>query len=205
MNLTAVSAAAAGYVTVWPCDAPRPEASNLNTTAGATRPNLVTVALSASGTACIYTSVAVHLLADVGAWYGPGGVAGLVELVPARILDTRNAVGAPRAKLRADNVLTLAVVGRGGVDPDADSVIMNVTATGTEAAGYVTIWPCDAARPVVSNLNFAAGETNPNAVSVKLSVAGTVCLFSDATTDLIADVAGFTTSTPTEVVTLRLR
>jgi hypothetical protein len=82
---------------------------------------------------------------------------------------------------------------------------MNVTATGTEAAGFVTIWPCDAARPVVSNLNFAAGETNPNSVSVKLSATGTVCLFSDATTHLIADVAGFTTSTPTDVVTLRLR
>ncbi|HSP30344.1 MAG TPA: hypothetical protein VLN74_17480 [Ilumatobacteraceae bacterium] len=205
MNLTAVSAAAAGYVTVWPCDAPRPDASNLNTVTGGTRPNLVTVALSASGTACIYSSIAVHLLADVAAWYGPGGVAGLVELGPARILDTRNAIGAPRAKLRANNVLTLQVVGRGGVDSDADSVIMNVTATGTEAAGYVTIWPCDAPQPVVSNLNFAAGETNPNSVSVKLSATGTVCLFSDATTDLIADVAGFTTSTPTEVVTLRLR
>ncbi len=205
MNLTAVSASAAGYITVWPCDAPRPNASNLNIATGATRPNLVTVALSAFGTACIYSSVAVHLLADVAAWYGPAGVAGLVELAPMRILDTRNAIGAPRAKLRAGNVLKLQVVGRGGVDSDADSVIMNVTATGTEAAGFVTIWPCDAAQPVVSNLNFAAGQTNPNSASVKLSATGTVCLFSDATTDLIADVAGFTTSTPTEVVTLRLR
>jgi hypothetical protein len=205
MNLTAVGAGAAGFATVWPCDAPRPDASNLNTVTGGTRPNLVTVALSASGTACIYTSVAAHLLADVAAWYGPGGVAGLVELAPVRILDTRNAIGAPLAKLGANNVLTLQVVGRGGVDSDADSVIMNVTATGTEAAGFVTIWPCDAARPVVSNLNFAAGETNPNSVSVKLSATGTVCLFSDATTHLIADVAGFTTSTPTDVVTLRLR
>ena len=51
----------------------------------------------------------------------------------------------------------------------------------------------------------AAGETNPNSVSVKLSEAGTVCLLSDESTDLLADVAGFTTSTPTQVVTLRLQ
>ena len=205
LNVTAVTAAAAGFVTAWPCDEPLPDASNVNFAAGGTRPNLVTVALSAAGTACLYSSASVHLLADVASWFGEGGSSGLVELSPQRILDTRNGVGAPLAKVGANGVLTLQLVGRGGVDADADAVLLNVTATRTEAAGFVTIWPCDAARPEVSNLNFAAGETNPNSVSVKLSGAGTVCLFSDATTDLLADVAGFTTSTPTQVVTLRLQ
>jgi hypothetical protein len=205
LNVTAVSAAAAGFATAWPCDVPRPDASNLNFAAGGTRPNLVTVALSASGTACLYSSASVHLLADVASWFGEGGSTGLVELAPARILDTRNGIGAPVAKLQANGVLTLQVVGRGGVDADADAVLLNVTATRTEAAGFVTIWRCDADRPDASNLNFASGETNPNSVSVKLSAAGTVCLFSDATTDLLVDVAGFTTSTPTEVVMFRLQ
>jgi hypothetical protein len=204
MNVTAVNASAGGFVTVWPCDAPRPDSSNLNFVAGGTRPNLVTVALSASGTVCFYTSVGTHLLADVGTWFGPAGTTGLIELAPDRILDTRNGIGAPRSKLGPDGVLTLQVRGRGGVDLDAESVVMNVTATRTESAGFVTVWPCDAARPEVSNLNFAAGETSPNLVSVKLSASGTVCLSTSATTDLLADVAGFMTSTPTEVVGLRL-
>jgi hypothetical protein len=33
----------------------------------------------------------------------------------------------------------------------------------------------------------------PNLVSVKLSAAGTVCIFSTATTHVLADVAGYTT------------
>ena len=205
MNLTAVTAAAAGFVTVWPCDAQRPNSSNLNFVAGGTRPNLVTVALSEVGTACIYTSAEVHLLADVGTWFGDAGSSGFVELNPDRILDTRNGIGAPRSKLGANSVLTLQVHGRGGVDSDADSVVMNVTATGTESAGFVTVWPCDAARSEVSNLNFAAGDTNPNLVSVRLSAAGTVCLFASARTDLLADVAGFMTSTPISIGALQQR
>ena len=38
----------------------------------------------------------------------------------------------------------------------------------------------------------------------QVQTSGTVCLSTSATTDLLADVAGFMTSTPTEVVGLRL-
>jgi hypothetical protein len=205
MNLTGVSASAAGFVTAWPCDRPRPNASNLNLVAGGTRPNSVTVALSSSGTVCIYTSAAIHLLADVAAWYGRNGSGGFVGLPPDRILDTRNGIGAPLAKLGAERVFTLQVAGRGGVGGDASSVMMNVTATRPESSGFVTVWPCDAARPDVSNLNFSMGETVPNLVSVKLSPSGTVCVYSTSTTDVIADVFGYGTTTMTDIATVRLR
>jgi hypothetical protein len=80
-----------------------------------------------------------------------------------------------------------------------------VTVTGTSAAGFATVWPCDAARPTVSNLNYQAGDTVPNLVSVKLSASGTICIFADASTDVLADVAGFFTTQPTPALVVKLQ
>jgi hypothetical protein len=57
----------------------------------------------------------------------------------------------------------------------------------------------------VSNLNFQAGDTVPNLVSVRLSAAGTVCIFADAATDVLADVAGFFTNQPTSALVVTLQ
>jgi hypothetical protein len=65
MNVTGTDATAPGYVTVWPCDQPRPTASNLNLTTGATLPNAVITKLDPSGDACLYTQSGTHLLADL--------------------------------------------------------------------------------------------------------------------------------------------
>jgi hypothetical protein len=204
LNITGVEAGAAGFLTVWPCDQPMPDASNLNYVQGSTVPNLVTVALSATGAACIFTSAPIHLLADAGGWFGDSATSGLVELDPSRSLDTRNGIGAPRGKLARNGVLTLQVAGRNGVRSDASIAVLNVTVTGPESDGFATIWPCDAPRPDASNLNFRSGDTVANLVSVRLSANGTVCISADARTDVLADVAGFLTSTPTVVSTVRL-
>ena len=69
LNVTAVSPAGGGYLTVYPCDATRPNTSNLNYVAGVTRANLVVVKVPTSGPnagkVCIFTSQVTHLLADV--------------------------------------------------------------------------------------------------------------------------------------------
>ncbi len=204
MNVTAAGPEAGGYVTAWPCDEPQPNASNLNFPPGGAIPNLVTVGVSAAGTVCLFASAPTHLLADVAAWYGGGGTSGLVELSPSRSLDTRLGIGVPAGKVAANGVITLPVRRRNGVAADAQAVVMNVTVTNPEADGFVTVWPCDQAMPVVSNLNFRGGDSVPNLVSVKLSAAGTVCLMSTARTDVLADVAGYLTSKPTTVSTIVL-
>ena len=76
LNVTVTEPVAAGYVTVFPCDAERPTASNLNFVTGQTVPNLVTVSLGSSGHVCFFASVATHLLADLSGWYEVGGGVG---------------------------------------------------------------------------------------------------------------------------------
>lgn len=70
MNVTYTKATKTGFITVWPSGETRPNASNLNTVAGATAPNLVTVKLGAGGRVSIYNSAGtVHVLADVAGYY----------------------------------------------------------------------------------------------------------------------------------------
>lgn len=204
MNVTVANPRGEGFITVWPCDEPMPDASNVNYVAGRDVPNLVTVGLSAAGTVCMYTFATADLIADAAVWYGDGGSTGLVELSPDRILDTRRGIGAPKRKVERNQDLVLQVTGRGGVRADAKVVVMNMTITNTEGHGFLTVWPCDQSMPDASNLNFRPGDDVPNLVAVTLSAAGTVCMRANARTDILADVAGFMTATQTTVPTIVL-
>ena len=83
------------------------------------------------------------------------------------------------------------MTGRAGVPVGADAVVLNVTATGTEGAGYLTVWPCGTVQPNASSLNFAAGATVANAVVAKVGDGGNVCIYTSAPTQLIADTNGY--------------
>lgn len=199
MNVTATDASSAGFLTVYPCGSDRPEASNVNYQVGQSIPNLVMSKLSSTGSVCIYALTDVHVLADVAAWFGVDQPAGLVELPPQRILDTRKAIGtSTTTKVAGGSFITVDVAGQGGVAEDADAVVVNLTATETDAFGFVTAWPCDQSMPTVSNLNYGPAETNPNLATVKLSATGTMCLYSSAGAHLLADVAGYFTAQPVQ-------
>jgi alpha-tubulin suppressor-like RCC1 family protein len=90
----------------------------------------------------------------------------------------------------------------------AVAVTLNVTVTEPSGSGYVTVWPSDRAQPLASNLNFIAGQTIPNFVTVGLGSDGAVKLFSQVGTHLVVDVvgyfyAGFNPVTPARVMDTR--
>ena len=65
LNVTATEASGSGFVTVFPCGLPRPEASNLNVVAGQTIPNAVFARLGTNGQVCLFVLNGVHLVVDV--------------------------------------------------------------------------------------------------------------------------------------------
>ena len=65
VNVTAVEAAAPGFITVWPGGGTQPEASNLNYAAGGTVANTVLVPLGDDGSIEVYTDAEIALLVDV--------------------------------------------------------------------------------------------------------------------------------------------
>jgi hypothetical protein len=197
LNVTATGTTGPGFLTVYPCGASVPDVSNVNFSAGQTIANAVTVKIGDNGGICVFTNTTTHLIVDLDGVYSPTGTASLTPLSPVRLLDTRSG-----AKVAATTYQEVQVAGTNGVPADAAAAVMNVTATGTDnGAGYVTAYPCGTATPDVSNLNFAPGETIPNAVTVKIGAGGKVCLFTSATIHLIVDLNGIYTTTATTSLT----
>ena len=163
LNMTVVNAQAAGFATVYPCGQPRPEASNLNYAAGQTIPNLV-IAKTGDWWQGVHLQLRRHrCLGDVSGFFPAGS--GFTPIPnPARVLDTRNGIGAPVAPVGAGSTLELQVTGVAGVPSDADAVVLNMTVVNAQAAGFATVYPCGQPRPEASNLNYAAGQTIPNLV-----------------------------------------
>ena len=69
MNVTVTATEDAGFLTVWPCDQDRPDASNLNFVARQDVPNLVNVPLAYDGTVCFASSASTHVIADLAGTY----------------------------------------------------------------------------------------------------------------------------------------
>lgn len=208
LNLTATGATAAGYVTAYPAGTARPNASNLNLVAGQTVAGAVTVKLSTSGEVTLYNGSTrpVHLIADVAGWFVAGyarHVGAYNSLAPARVLDTRNGIGSTAGVVPGGGAVTLTLANRAGVPASgAGAVVLNVTVVRPVGAGYVTVYPADSATvPGSSSLNFKAGRTVPNQVSVGLSADGKVTLRngSPEPVHLLADIAGWYSSVDTPV------
>jgi hypothetical protein len=87
VNLTAVNAAAPGYVTAFPCAAGRPTASNLNVAGPTAVANAAIVAPDADGLICVFNLMETDLVVDIQATVGAAFRGG----TPQRLLDTRNA------------------------------------------------------------------------------------------------------------------
>lgn len=184
VNLTSANSEP-GYLTAWPCDRPRPGTSAVNPQAGTAVANLADVELAADGTLCVYTETATDVLVDVVGWWGPAGLP-YNPVGATRLVDSRTT-----SRLRAGDVVTLQVTGRGGVPGTGAAVAtVNLTSVNSEP-GFLTAWPCDQARPGTSSLNPQPGAAVANLAHVRLSATGTICIFSETATDVVVDLSGW--------------
>ena len=214
LNVTATNAGQNGFVTATPCIS-NGESSSVNFRVGADRANLVILPVSARGTVCFSSSTPVDIVVDVNGWFR--AAAGFVPVTPTRVYDTRSGTPAalrPVAKQLVGPSTPLRVKLTdlpGGVVPASGvgAVSLNVTATGSSAAGFVSVTPCG---PVgeVSNVNFQANTDIANAVLTPVSTAGEVCFTSNVNVNVVVDVngwlkmpSGFTPVTPTRVFDTR--
>jgi len=199
VNVTVTSPASSGFITAYPSGTGQPTASNLNFTSGQSIPNLVTVKVGADGTINLTNNSpgSVQLIADVAGYYISGTATApgtFVSLEPSRLLDTRVGTGAAAAPVAAYSTVGLQVTGGGNVpDVDVAAVVVNVTVTSPSSSGFITVYPLGSNQPTASNLNFTAGQTIPNLVTVKVSPDGMINLTnnSSGSVQLLADVAGY--------------
>jgi alpha-tubulin suppressor-like RCC1 family protein len=198
LNVTVTNAASSGFITAFPGGGTKPTASNLNHAKAQTVANLVTVGIGGTGQVSLYngSSGSVDLLADVAGYY-VGGTAtdpGMFKATaPTRLLDTRSGLGAPKHVVASAGHVDLVAGSGSPVPAGAAAVVLNVTATTVTKTGFITVYPTGLTKPTVSNLNYTAGRTVPNLVTVALGSGNSVTLYngSSGTANLIADVAGY--------------
>lgn len=187
-NLTATSSGAGGFLTAYPCDQPRPVASNVNYTPWWTVATFATVKTDSNGDFCVYTPTATHILFDKA-----GETTAVNAQNPLRTLDTRTTSGKPGAGT-VTKVRTFAV---------NTTALGNFTVTQPDTGGYAVAYPCSQPRPVASNVNYEAGQTVANHVMVRTDNNGEFCVYTTAATHLIwdqaAETASITTTAPTRV------
>ncbi len=128
-----------------------------------------------------------------------------VPVTPCRLFDTRpgesptsgkkSPLGAGEANAFTQQVT--GVVGNCIVPNTAVAVAMNVTIVNPTAQSNLRVYPAGVPAPLVSNLNWKAGDSaTPNKVDVKLSANGRVTLQNlNGTVNVIGDVVGYYIST----------
>ncbi len=180
IDLTAVNPAGDGYLTAWSCDEAMPATSNLNYVAGATRAVHAVVTLAADASICVFTLADTDVLVDVtGSYSADPSALRFHPQAPTRIYDSRIHGG------RWHTGETRAIA----VPPNATAVAVNVTITDAVAAGFVTVFPCQSTLPLVSNINYVAGQVVANLVESGVS-NGTICVHSQVRTHIVIDLEG---------------
>ncbi len=194
INLTTTNSTRGGYMTAFPCGQPAPPSSNLNWIAGEDRAVGAIVGLGLGRTLCLMSEVPTNVIVDVTGYYAPAPAfspsASLQPDSGRRVVDTRNAIGGPRAPFAAGEIRSFdPVAGLANAD-DASAVMLNFISTNSAASGYLTVFPCGAAVPYVSSLNFTARQDATNLATVKIGDGRKVCVLASAPTDVIVDVFG---------------
>ncbi|MFE7634290.1 right-handed parallel beta-helix repeat-containing protein [Kitasatospora sp. NPDC057518] len=196
MNVTVTDPQQDGHLTVYPSGTSAPDSSSLNWSAGRTIANQVTVPVR-NGKVSFYnvSGGTAHLIADLAGYYSDNPKGSLFHAQgPTRLLDTRAPIGVPVAQaVPAWGTIDLPATGVAGVPVSGvTAVTMNVTVADPQADGHLTVYPHGDAAPSSSNLNWTAGRTIPNLVTVPVK-DGKVSFYnaSGGAVQLVADLAGY--------------
>jgi len=181
VNLTATGADGPGYLAAFPCDRSPPLASNLNYGASDTVANLAVVPAAPDGTICVLGSARTDVVVDLLGTYGPTGLR-YQAATPVRLLDTRAGAGGWSGRPAPFQALDLPVVA------GATALAVTVTTVAPDGAGFTTLYPCGGARPLASNLNYAAWSP---ATANAADVAQPACVTAQARAHEVVDLAGW--------------
>ena len=194
LNVTVTQTNAVSFLSVWPSGQTQPTVSSLNWDSGWTIPNAVTVKVGTGGKIQMYNNLGTaNVIVDVVGYFKSGAGSPFHPLSPARLMDSRPGfqVGPFNTPWSAGTTRNLDVT-TNGVPDNADSVLLNMTVTQTNAVSYLSVWPNGQTQPTVSSLNWAAGWTIPNAVTAKIGTSGQVKIFNNlGSAHVLADVAGW--------------
>ncbi len=207
LNVTVVPRGALSFLIVYPSGTARPGVSTLNSYDGRTKANAVIVPANLSDSnrsISIYANDTTDVIVDINGYYVPEASSpsttngqtplAFYPLPPCRSVDTRPNTGLLGAgsPLLGGSPADYALAGTCSLPRNAQAYALNYTAVPRNGPlNYLTTWPTNTTRPVVSTLNATTGAVTANAAIVPAGANGSVSVFSTADVDLIIDVAGY--------------
>jgi len=204
LNLTATQSTAVGAIVAYADSTSKPKTSNLNFAADQNIAATATVAVGSDGYIDLYndSTGTTDLIADVSGYYTQTSASGFTPLSPARILDTRSTLGGHDSALASDDALTLTIAGADGGDLPSSgitAVALNLTATNETANGDLVAYADGATEPSTSSLNYFSGVNIANYAIVPVGSNGKIEIYNNSTgtTNVIADVSGYFSTTST--------
>jgi hypothetical protein len=198
LDVSALRPAAAGHLVAYATGTARPGVADLSFAAGQTVTSLVVVPVR-SGEISLYnaSSGALDLTGDVVGYYSAIGPL-FQPLGPVRILDTRTGLGGAGGTIlsHAAAVTPPVVSLPQDIPGTVTSVVLDVTVTGVQRSGALTVWPDGASLPAVQSLQFSAGQTVSGMVIVVPVVDGAIDLYNatPGSVQVVADLEGYYTT-----------
>jgi SpoIID/LytB domain protein len=187
VNLIAVGAGGNGFLTAYACGTARPGVSAVQTLQGGTSSAAAFVPLAPDGSFCVFSSVTTHVVLDLFGSFSTSTGSRFEPITTSRRYDSR-----PTKRLvPAQTVVRVGTRGPGAGPSGSTAASLVVHAVDAAADAHVTVWPCDVPMPAVSSLNVARGSSAANAVDVRVSASGEVCLRATAAMHLVVDLAGW--------------
>jgi hypothetical protein len=201
INLTATDESSSGDIVAYPDGTALPGTSNLNYPAGTDVANLAIVPVGADGAIDLYnaSSGTTQLVGDVSGYFTSditaAGDTTYTPLTPTRVLDTRNAIGGPKAKLAGGGTLVLQIGGANGIPSGVSAVAINLTAVDESGSGFLTGYADGTATPATSGLQFGTSAIAGLAI-VAVGADGKIDIHDTGTssTDVVGDVSGYFTA-----------
>ncbi len=142
-NVTVVDPAGPGYVTVHPCQDPRPVVSSLNYPGSVTAPNEIIAALDDQGRLCLFTLEAAHLLVDITGYLAPAGNVDVFQTIGNTELRVDLAAVADVPAVRASTTGGQTVAADGVLDNDgmlgSPLSVTGVDTTAGQTSGTATL------------------------------------------------------------------
>ncbi|MDQ3013824.1 MAG: putative Ig domain-containing protein, partial [Acidobacteriota bacterium] len=167
-NVTTVTSGG-GYLTIYPSGAVRPTVASINYNPNEIVNNVFTSGLGADGNFNIYALNTTDTIIDVTGYYAPPAAGGLYFHplpTPVRLLETRAGLPPPVIGCvqpgtplpgGADS-LQMATTACTGIPAGARAIVGNATTVSPQGGGYLTLYPADAARPLIASSNYDTGQ-----------------------------------------------
>ncbi|WP_037575194.1 S53 family peptidase [Phaeacidiphilus oryzae] len=202
VNITVTGTGGSGWTTMWPRGMARPTVVTSEWTGtSVARKQTATVQVAADGYASLYSSQSGTFAVDVLGYYSTDESGdSYTPVSPARLLDTRNAVGVTTRTPIVNSTITFPVAGKDGIPSGVTAVVLNVSTLNGVGGGSLTAYADGATKPSLSQMYWdSAVPTRTNLLAVPVGSDGNVDIAVSGQTHVLADVFGYFSSTGKEL------